>query len=367
MYKQYVEIFVTVLAPLLLLLALNFRIIYAIRYQTLRLGPHVCYLWNHNNPITITFHIPTTTTTTIVTEYQIGGRMVHFIILKKVLTQLFQITSDNCLKKTCIRIAKLIFLHYNAQDPEHFERETRAVPHLPSRLHRRRFPLLPQPQVLPCLLQRAWCQCFIFRLIRLTLSLFFLRLDQINDDFVHLLSLSCHLINKEFIIVHLLYLFSHQINKDSIIVHLASLSCHQINKDFIIVHILSLSCHKRIAWDILGGANPEEHGVWASRGESAVVCLCPWFFLHFWHGHNPYFSPLFIKLCICYRAWKLFDQTTLHSFCTRATKSWADMKTTWLFSHSIKVSRLRDTWQQGDIDCSALPFGFGGNGEFERE
>jgi len=35
-YKQYVEIFVTVLAPLLLLLALNFRIIYAIRYQTLR-------------------------------------------------------------------------------------------------------------------------------------------------------------------------------------------------------------------------------------------------------------------------------------------------------------------------------------------
>ena len=85
--------------------------------------------------------------------------------------------------------------------------------------------------------------------------------DQINDDFVHLLSLSCHLINKDFIIVHLLYLFSHQINKDSIIVHLASLSCHQINKDFIIVHLLSLSCHKRIAWDILGGANPEEHGV----------------------------------------------------------------------------------------------------------
>ena len=36
MYKQYVEIFVTVILPLLLLIALNLRIIYAIRCQTMR-------------------------------------------------------------------------------------------------------------------------------------------------------------------------------------------------------------------------------------------------------------------------------------------------------------------------------------------
>ena len=35
-YKQYMEIFVTVILPLLLLIALNLRIIYAIRCPTMR-------------------------------------------------------------------------------------------------------------------------------------------------------------------------------------------------------------------------------------------------------------------------------------------------------------------------------------------
>ena len=35
-YKQYIEISVTVIFPLLLLIGFNLRIIYAVRYQTLR-------------------------------------------------------------------------------------------------------------------------------------------------------------------------------------------------------------------------------------------------------------------------------------------------------------------------------------------
>ena len=50
MYKQYVEILVTMAVPLLLLLLLNLRIIYAIRFQTLRcvhfLSPMSCLSQN---------------------------------------------------------------------------------------------------------------------------------------------------------------------------------------------------------------------------------------------------------------------------------------------------------------------------------
>ena len=49
-YKQYVEILVTMAVPLLLLLLLNLRIIYAIRFQTLRcfhfLSPMSCLSQN---------------------------------------------------------------------------------------------------------------------------------------------------------------------------------------------------------------------------------------------------------------------------------------------------------------------------------
>ena len=46
------------------------------------------------------------------------------------------------------------------QDTKHVEREARAVPHLPARLHRRRLPLLQQPQVLSRLLRQvSWCRC----------------------------------------------------------------------------------------------------------------------------------------------------------------------------------------------------------------
>ena len=46
------------------------------------------------------------------------------------------------------------------QDTKHVEREARAVPHLPARLHRRRLPLLQQPQVFPRLLRQvSWCRC----------------------------------------------------------------------------------------------------------------------------------------------------------------------------------------------------------------
>ena len=46
------------------------------------------------------------------------------------------------------------------QDTKHVEREARAVPHLPACLHRRRLPLLQQPQVFPRLLRQvSWCRC----------------------------------------------------------------------------------------------------------------------------------------------------------------------------------------------------------------
>ena len=46
------------------------------------------------------------------------------------------------------------------QDTKHIDREARAVPHLPARLHRRRLPLLQQPQVLSRLLRQvSWCRC----------------------------------------------------------------------------------------------------------------------------------------------------------------------------------------------------------------
>ena len=102
-YKQYVEILVTMAVPLLLLLLLNLRIIYAIRFQTLR-----CF---------------------------------HFLSPMSCLSQnqLWKSTDP----PSCI------------QDTEHVEREARAVPHLPARLHRRRLPLLQQPQVFPRLLRQV--------------------------------------------------------------------------------------------------------------------------------------------------------------------------------------------------------------------
>ena len=113
-YKQYVEILVTMAVPLLLLLLLNLRIIYAIRFQTLRcfhfLSPMSCLsrnqLWKYRT---------------------MEGNWPSFV---------------------CI------------QDTKHVEREARAVPHLPARLHRRRLPLLQQPQVFPRLLRQvSWCRC----------------------------------------------------------------------------------------------------------------------------------------------------------------------------------------------------------------
>ena len=47
----------------------------------------------------------------------------------------------------------------SGQDTKYVKWSEGAVPHLPPRLHRRRLPLLPQPQVLPRLLQGAWCPC----------------------------------------------------------------------------------------------------------------------------------------------------------------------------------------------------------------
>ena len=60
-YKQYVEILVTMAVPLLLLLLLNLRIIYAIRFQTLRcihfLSPMSCLsqnqLWKYGRQLTL--------------------------------------------------------------------------------------------------------------------------------------------------------------------------------------------------------------------------------------------------------------------------------------------------------------------------
>ena len=75
-YKQYVEILVTMAVPLLLLLLLNLRIIYAIRFQTLRcfhfLSPMSCLsqnqlwkygsmeVWKATDPPSCVFRTPNT-------------------------------------------------------------------------------------------------------------------------------------------------------------------------------------------------------------------------------------------------------------------------------------------------------------------